>query len=201
MSREYATTFERLKERLATLSDLRSVKSLLFWDQQTYMPAGAIAGRAEQVATMSRLAHEMLVDDETKRLLDSSGEPGPSSEKGALLRRAWRDYERATKLPAELVAQTSRVTAVAEPAWVRAREQSDWSLFAPHLEKMLVLKREAAESLGYEDHPYDALLDTYEPGAKRVQLEVVFEELKAGIVPLIRAAAGWDGEDHETLLK
>jgi carboxypeptidase Taq len=201
MSREHVTAFDQLRARLATLSDLRSVKSLLFWDQQTYMPARAVAGRAEQVATMSRLAHEMLVDDETKRLLDSSGEPDASSEEGALLRRAQRDYERATKLPAELVAQISRVTAVAEPSWVKAREESDWSLFAPHLEKILFLKREAAESLGYDDHPYDALLDAYEPGAKKVRLEAVFEELKAGIVPLIRAVAGRDGEDHETLLK
>jgi carboxypeptidase Taq len=143
----------------------------------------------------------MLVDGETKRLLDSSGEPDPSSEEGALLRRALRDYERATKLPAELVAQISRVTAVAEAAWVRARKESDWQLFAPHLEKILLLKREAAETLGYEDHPYDALLDAYEPGAKKARLEEIFEELKGGIVPLIRAADGWEGEDYEVLLK
>jgi carboxypeptidase Taq len=201
MNKEKKTAFEQLEDRLATLSDLRSVKSLLFWDQQTYMPAGAVAGRAEHVATMSRLAHEMLVDGETKRLLDSSGEPDPSSEEGALLRRALRDYERATKLPAELVAQISRVTAVAEAAWVRARKESDWQLFAPHLEKILLLKREAAEALGYEDHPYDALLDAYEPGAKKARLEEIFEELKGGIVPLIRAADGWESEDYEVLLK
>jgi carboxypeptidase Taq len=186
MARE-ETTYERLKDRLAMISDLRSTKSLLFWDQQTYMPGGGVAGRAEQAATMSRLAHEMLTDDETKSLLDASGEPDPSSEEGALIRRALRDYERATRLPAELVAETSRVTALAEPAWVRARKESDWSLFAPHLEKVLTLKREAAEALGYEDHPYDALLDAYEPGAKKARLEVMFEELKEGVLPLIRA--------------
>src|SRR5919199_1472715 len=151
MSKENESGFERLKDRWATLSDLRSVNSLLFWDQQTYMPADAVVGRAEQVATMSRLAHEMLVDDETKRLLDSSGEHNPSSEEGALLRRARRDYERATKLPAELVEETVRATALAEPAWVRAREESDWSVFAPHLEKIVTLKKRAAEALGYED--------------------------------------------------
>ena len=100
MARE-ETTYERLKDRLAMISDLRSTKSLLFWDQQTYMPKEGVAGRAEQVATLSRLAHEMLTDDETKRLLDASGEPDPSSEEGALIRRALRDYERAMKLPAD----------------------------------------------------------------------------------------------------
>src|ERR687890_299467 len=187
MARDRGSAYELLKNRLATMSDLRSTKSLLFWDQQTYMPGGGVAGRAEQVATLSRLAHEMLTDDETKSLLDASGEPDPSSEEGALLRRALRDYERATKLPAELVAETSRATALAEPDWVRAREESDWPLFAPHLERILDLKREAAEALGYEDHPYDALLDAYEPGAEKARLEVMFKELKEGILPLIRA--------------
>ena len=197
MARERDSVYELLKNRLATISDLRSAKSLLFWDQQTYMPGGGVAGRAEQMATLSRLAHEMLTDDETKGLLDASGEPDPSSEEGALLRRALRDYERATKLPAELVAETSRATALAEPDWVRAREESDWPLFAPHLERILDLKREAAEALGYEDHPYDALLDAYEPGAEKARLEIMFQELKEGVLPLIRAVvAKGDGKDR-----
>ena len=184
---EQKTAYERLKERLAKISDLRSTKSLLFWDQQTYMPGGGVAGRAEQMATLSRLSHEMLADGETARLLDAAGEPHPSSEEGALLRRARRDYDRATRLPAELVAEISRVTSMAEPAWVKAREESDWYLFAPHLEKVLSLERESVEYLGYEDHPYDALLDTYEPGAKTARLASMFEELKKGVVPLISA--------------
>src|SRR5215210_377775 len=118
MTGEQESAFEQLKDRLATIKDLGSVKSLLFWDQQTYMPGGGIACRAEQMATLSGLFHEMLGAGETKRLLYSAGDPGPSSEKGALIRRARRDYERAAKLPAELVAQTSRVTALAESAWV-----------------------------------------------------------------------------------
>ncbi|HEY6752786.1 MAG TPA: carboxypeptidase M32 [Rubrobacteraceae bacterium] len=202
MARERDSVYELLKNRLATMSDLRSTRSLLFWDQQTYMPGGGVAGRAEQVATLSRLAHEMLTDDETKSLLDASGEPDPSSEEGALLRRALRDYERATKLPAELVAETSRATALAETAWVRAREEADWPLFAPHLEKILALKREAAEALGYEDHPYDTLLDAYEPGAEKARLEVMFKELKEGVLPLIRAVvAKGDGKDRAAPLK
>ena len=187
MNNAQETAYEQLKDRLATISDLRSAKSLLFWDHQTYMPRGSVASRAEQVATLSRLAHEMLTDGETDRLLTASGGPDPSSEEGALIRRARRDYERATRLPAELVAETSRVTSLAEPAWVRAREESDWSLFAPHLEEVLALKREAAESLGYDDHPYDALLDAYEPGAQKARLEARFEELKETSLTLVEA--------------
>ena|SRR5215212_8060785 len=111
------------------------------------MPRGAVAGRAEQVATLSRISHEMLTDPKTQMLLDSAGEPDASSEEGALIRRALRDYERTAKVPADLVARTlvartSRVTALAEAAWERARKESDWSLFAPHLAEVISLKRE-----------------------------------------------------------
>jgi carboxypeptidase Taq len=192
------TPYEQLKDRLATISDLGSVRTLLFWDRQTYMPTGAVSGRAEQAATLSRISHEMLTDPKTEMFLDSAGEPDPSSEEGALIRRARRDYELAAKMPADLVARTSRASALAEPAWVRARKESDWSLFAPHLAEVASLKREAAEFLGYEDHPYEALVNAYEPGAKKAQLEAMFEELKTGIVPLIRSVAeqSREGEDR-----
>ena len=185
---------------MAQISDVSSANGLLMWDRQTYMPKGGVAGRAEQSATLSRIAHEMLVDAETGRLLEALDQPDPSSEDGALVRRARREYEKATRLPGELVAEISRTTALAEPAWVEARERSDWSLFAPHLETILPLQREAAEHLGYEDHLYDALLDGYEPGAKKARLEKMFEELKTELVPLIRSISERDGEDREAPL-
>jgi carboxypeptidase Taq len=200
MTKERESTYERLKDRLATISDLCSANGLLFWDRQTYMPEGGVAGRAEQMATLSRLAHEMFTDAEMSRLLDSSGEPDPSSEKGALLRRIRRDHERATRLPAKLVAEIARTTTFAESAWVKAREESDWSLFAPHLQKIVRLQREITEHLGYEGHPYDALLDGYEPGARTAQLETMFEELKGDIVPIVRAVAERAYEEDRTAL-
>ena len=200
MTETHEENLRQLKERLAQISDVSSANGLLMWDRQTYMPKGGVAGRAEQTATLSRIAHEMLVDVETGRLLEALDQPDPSSEDGALVRRARREYEKATRLPGELVAEISRATALAEPAWVEARERSDWSLFAPHLETILPLQREAAEHLGYEDHLYDALLDGYEPGAKKARLEKMFEELKTELVPLIRSISERDGEDREAPL-
>jgi len=200
MTETHEENLRQLKERLAQISDVSSANGLLMWDRQTYMPKGGVAGRAEQSATLSRIAHEMLVDAETGRLLEALDQPDPSSEDGALVRRARREYEKATRLPGELVAEISRTTALAEPAWVEARERSDWSLFAPHLETILPLQREAAEHLGYEDHLYDALLDGYEPGAKKARLEKMFEELKTELVPLIRSISERDGEDREAPL-
>jgi carboxypeptidase Taq len=175
-----------LKDRLATISDVNAARKALSWDRQTYMPEGGVAARAEQLATLSRLAHEMLVSEETGALLlGALEEPEPSSEGSDLVRLARREYERATKLPKRLVEELARATALAQPAWERARARSDWATFEPHLQKILPLQRETAECLGYEDHPYDALLDLYEPGAKKARLQEIFDELKAELVPLI----------------
>lgn len=186
MTSKISDPLQLLKDRLATISDLGGASSVLGWDQQTYMPGGGVESRAEQLATLSRLAHEMLASDETGELLDSLEVPEPGTEDAAAVRLIRREYERATKLPSHLVAEMSRARAIAEPAWVRARAGSDWSAFAPHLERMIPLQRESAGHLGYEDHPYDALLDLYEPGARKARLETMFEELKSALVPMIR---------------
>jgi carboxypeptidase Taq len=123
-----------LKERLATISDVNTARNVLHWDRQTYMPEGGVAGRAEQVATLSRLVHEMLVSRETAELMAALEEPEPGSEDFALVRLARREYERTAKLPNRLVEELARATALAQPAWEQARARSDWVSFEPHLE-------------------------------------------------------------------
>src|SRR5215203_4188369 len=179
-------TLELLRDRLATVSDLNSAAALLHWDQETYMPPGGVPLRAEQLSTMRRLAHEMLVSEETRRLLGPAEPPDPDTEEHALLRLARRDHDRAARLPARLVAELSRARSLAQPVWARARAESDWDAFAPQLERILVLVRESAEHLGYEEHPYDALLDLYEPGTKTSLLRKMFDGLKVDLVPMIQ---------------
>jgi carboxypeptidase Taq len=189
-----------LKERLATISDLRSAGSVLAWDRQTYMPEGGIQGRAEQLASLARVSHEMLVSPETAELLERAGEREAGSDEAALLRLARREHDRARKLPARLVAEASRATALAEPAWIEARERSDWSIFAPHLERVLALKQEEAGHLDGE-HPYDAMLDRYDPGASTRRLALMFDELRAGIVPLAHEVSARLAEDRDAPLR
>ncbi|MBA2441881.1 MAG: carboxypeptidase M32, partial [Rubrobacter sp.] len=159
-------------------------------------------GRAEQLSTLSRLAHGITVEDETRRLLEAAEEhldgEDPDSDDRAIVRLARRGYDQSTKLPSRLVAELSRETALAEPAWAAARAESDWSRFAPHLERILALQRESAEHLGYEEHPYNALTDLYERGATRSGLAAMFESLKAGVVPLLRQIVeSSGGEDRK----
>ena len=190
----------QLRIRLATIGDLRSAASVLAWDRQTYMPEGGVRGRAEQLASLARVGHEMLISSETGRLLEKAGEREPGSDDAAFLRLARRQHDRAIRLPVRLVAETSRVTALAEQAWISARETSDWSLFAPYLEEVLALKREEAGHLDGE-HPYDAMLDRYDPGASTKRLRIMFDELKTGIVPLVRAVSATLDEDRAAPLR
>lgn len=183
-------SLDRLKALLATLSDLHSTLSLLQWDQQTCLPEAAAGGRAEQLATLSRLAHERATDPGLGRRLEEL-EPSldPGTDDGALVRVALRDFRRATRLPADLVEATARATALAEPAWAAAREASDWGRFAPHLERVVELSRRTADAYGYEEHPLDALLDLHEPGMTRARLAELFHGLREELVPLVRAVA------------
>jgi carboxypeptidase Taq len=186
-----------LRDRLATISDVNAARKTLNWDRQTYLPEGGVASRAEQLATLSRLVHEMLVSEETRDLLlDALEQAEPGSAGADLLRLARREYERAVKLPNRLVEELARATTLAQPAWERGRARSDWVSFEPHLQKILPLQREIAECLGYEDHPYDALLDLYEPGARMTRLQEMFEELKAGLVPLIHEISALSDRDR-----
>lgn len=189
-----------LREHLATISDLRAAGGVLSWDRQTYMPPGGVEARAGQIATLSRLAHELLASPKTERLIEAAGEPEPDSDTEALVRIARRDHERAVKLPTRLVEESSRVSALSEPAWKQARETSDWNSLIPHMERVLELRREVAARLS-NGHPYDALLDLYEPGTTSSRLQTMFDEIKTATLPLVRNIASLPDNERDAPLR
>jgi carboxypeptidase Taq len=179
----------KLKEILGEVSDLNRASAVLMWDQETYMPAGGIQSRAEQISALRRLGHLKFTTDEVGRLLDEAdkhvaGKPYDSDE-ASLVRVTRRDYDHARKLPPDLVTEIARASSTARPVWQKARQNSDFSMFAPYLEKNVELNRLVADALGYDEHPYDALLDRTEPGLTTAQLEAIFVDLKRAIVPLV----------------
>jgi carboxypeptidase Taq len=180
---------QRLKDILGEVSDLNRAAAVLAWDQETYMPPGGVASRADQLTTLGRLAHSHFVADEVGGLLDAlDGELGElpfDSDEVSLVRVTRRDYDHARKLPSALVAEIARAGSMARPVWQKARQAADFKSFAPYLEKNVELNRRVADALGYEKRPYDALLDRTEPGLTTEQLEGIFAELKAAIVPLV----------------
>jgi carboxypeptidase Taq len=184
---------EELKTRLGEIKDLTYAAAVLSWDLQTYMPPGATEARAAQLTTLRKLAHERLVSDEVGRLLEElaaeTADLDPESYEASLVRVARRERDLYVKLPTDLVARLSRAQALGRNAWEKARASSDFAIFLPHLEELIDLAKETADALGYEERMYDALLDRFEPEMKTTQVEALFAELKAGLVPLVAAIA------------
>lgn len=178
-----------LRRRVAEIVDLGQVASVLGWDQETMMPPKGAQFRATQNATLSGIIHERFVDPRVGELLTALEQPGPQKESSeldrAFLRVIRRDYDRATKLPESLVKDLAMATTEGVETWHRARSESRWETFAPILRKIVDLKRQEAACVGFKDHPYDALLDEYEPGATCAQLTPLFSDLRKETVALL----------------
>jgi len=184
--------FDALRLRMAELNDLQHAGGLLAWDQKTKMPPAGSETRAEQLATIGRIAHERFADPEVGRLLDelrSYEESLPrDSFEASLIRVTRRDWEKATRVPPSLTAEMRRSGALGFRAWADAREASDFSLLAPHLETNLELKRRYVACFPPTAEKYDILLDDYEPEMKTAEVRAVFDELKVALIPLVRDA-------------
>ena len=156
------------------------------------MPPGGAGVRAEQLATLERLAHEALTSDEIGRLLDELAPHEEAleydSDEASLIRLVRRDWEKARRVPAELRAEMTRAASLAMPVWVKARQESDFSQFLPALRTNFELRRRYVECFDDYDEPYDVLLDDFEPGMKTAEVRAVFDRLKEEQVPLVAAA-------------
>lgn len=152
------------------------------------MPEGGAEARASQLSTISKLAHEMMIADETGRLIEAAEqEVQADSLEADIVKVTKRDFEKATKLPAKFVAEFAATTALAHGIWVKARTNNDYAAFLPTLEKIYDLCRQQADYLGYEENLYDALLDLFEPGAKSAYVAQVFSDLREDLVPFATA--------------
>ncbi len=182
---------EQLRQLLGVVADLHGAAGVLSWDQQTYMPPGGAEGRAMQLSTLSRLAHERFVSEEIGEALTAAESEAsgldPDSDEARLVWRTRRDYDKALKVPPEWVGEFSRVTALAHQVWEKAREEADFSQFQPHLEKVVALRRDYVDFFAPYDHVYDPLLDDFEPGMKTAEVKAVFDELRPQQVELVRA--------------
>jgi len=191
---------KELRERLGEIHDLRRAGWLLSWDQMTMMPPKGTEGRAHQMATLDKFAHERFVSEEIGQLLDglSDHEAGldPESADAALIRVTRRDWEKARKVPPELRGEMTRAEVLGVPAWAEARKDSDFEAFLPHLEHHIELKRRYIEC--YADSgrsAYDILLDDYQEGARTEDVTRVFDRLKEVVIPLIREVASAEPVD------
>ena len=182
--------YQKLRARFREVALIRSTNATLGWDQETYLPAAGADWRADQLAWLSGQQHRLAtaVDVGVWLAECEDSDISPDSPEGTNVRGWRRDYDLATKLPAEFVEELSRTTAQATHVWAEARKRSDFAHYLPMLEKLVRLVKEKADRLGWEACRYDALLEEYEPGARTADLTVLFDRLGPEVSALVGPA-------------
>ncbi len=193
MSNNVAQLYAEYVELMQKAADLNNAAAVLEWDHEVYMPPKGAAFRGRQLATLASQAHEILTGKQFEAVLTAlAGKDGLSETEQANVRISLQDFDKNRKLPSSFVAALSHQTTDCYNAWIEARQKSDYSIYQPHLAKMIALKQQQAELYGYANHPYDSLLDDYEKGANTVMLDAVFTKIKTLLPPVlakIKAAA------------
>ncbi len=183
------TAYEALAAHIAEYNDLLNILNTLKWDMRTKMPAGGSRTRGAQLETLTKLAKNMFVSERTARLLDAAENESAKLELDTYQARALQQtrqyYEIQKRIPAELVGRIAALSPESETVWAQAKDQNDFATFKPYLKQMLAFNIELAEAIGYDEHPFDALVFQFEPGMTAAKLKLLFGELKAGILPLL----------------
>ncbi|MDQ3985565.1 MAG: carboxypeptidase M32 [Actinomycetota bacterium] len=193
--------WSRLVPRLVELKDLSSAISLLNWDHAVMMPPNGAGPRARALATLESIGHDRLTDPEIGRLLEElEGAEDLDEDQRASVRVLKRDYEKATKVPRDLVKALAEAQGKGYQAWTQAKPADDFSIFEPHLRRVVELKREEADALGWEEERYDALLDQFEPGMTAAEVRESFAKLVEGLEPLIDSVLGKAGHRPDWLV-
>lgn len=173
--------------RLSKLADIAYTGAVLNWDMETYMPPKSAERRSQQLATLSGLAHEHFTSEETGVLLEKlSTDESLDERQKANVKHTLKQYRKAKKYTTAFVEEMSRTISETFNAWQEAKQKNDFSIYAPKLEKLIALKKKECELIGYETHPYDAMLDEYEPGLKTADVDKLFNDVRSELVPFVK---------------
>ena len=176
---------EDFMTRVNDLYRFEAIQGHLGWDQETIMPAKGAKSRGEILAWLASQRHSRLIDEKMGSLIKELELSEHDDYFAANLKEMRRKYDEAVKLPTEFVSEFTRVRSEALLAWQKARSESDFSQFAPHLQKLIDLTHQKIEYLGCEHTPYDVLLDEYEVGMTVMDYDPLFSGLKERLVPLL----------------
>ncbi|MCA9270205.1 MAG: carboxypeptidase M32, partial [Planctomycetales bacterium] len=204
MADSAATTFDKLCAYARETALFDSINGLLGWDERTKMPPAAGEYRAAQMTHVAGIVHRRNTDPVLggwlEELAASPLADDPHSDAGATIRVMRRDYEKRRKVPATLVEEITRCSILGQQKWVEARKANDFASFAPLLARIIQLRRQEADAVGYEATPYDALLDDYEPGETTANVARTLEELRQALVPLVAAIVDSGRRPNRALL-
>jgi carboxypeptidase Taq len=184
--------YQQLEQEFRRLHAFRGAASLLRWDAAVMMPRGSADVRGEQLAVLESECHALLTSPKVSRLIERSQASEAQLEDWQLanLREMRRERDHAIATPLSLVTRLARATAVAEVRWLEAKQESNFALFAPHLEEVVALTRDKAQvlsqALGLA--PYDSLIDEFSPGFLSAEIDQLFRVVSRRLPNLIREA-------------
>ncbi len=187
----YQETYTNYTKHLQKIADVDHAISVLNWDQEVYLPQKSGGLRAQQIATLSGIMHELKVAPQLGEWLTKldSANGSLNSEQHRNVAESLKEYKKKQGYSKDFVIALANATAKAFQAWRKAKESNDFSIYQEPLSAMVQLKREEAEIIGYSEHPYDALLDEYEPGEKTSNLSVLFADVRAQLVDFVKEIA------------
>jgi carboxypeptidase Taq len=181
--------YKQFSEYIARVNDVLNTMNILNWDARTQMPSGGNVARGHQLATLSGIAQEKLIADELQKLLELAERETSSLPEDGIERRSLIAVREASDLfrrtPERLTRDLTQLASEAQQLWGQARAQNNFAMFGPALERMVALQRELAEVIGYTEHPYDALVNRYEPGMTLSSLNALFAQIKSRSLPLL----------------
>lgn len=188
MKAPLARSIDTLKQRLREYTQLNATLAILQWDQEVHMPEEGADERARLLGYLSTLAHEKLLHLNDGNILTSlqQAEKNLDKKTATIVRETWRSYRLGKKLSSAFIQELTEVCSRAQHAWAEARQREHFKSFLPHLKKIIALKRQEAKLLGYKHSPYDALIETYEPGMTTKELDPIFDELRKSLPSLLK---------------
>ena len=191
-----------LKEYLKKIEYLNSTISLLHWDSMVNMPKEAMEYRSEMIGYLAGESYKLTTSEKMKAFIDSfTGMEDLDLITKAMLENITKEYQKATKIPEAEFVQYEIDKALSQSAWEEGKKKKDFSIFKPHLAKMIAANKKFSEYWGFVDNKYDGLLDIYEPGMTTERLDLVFGELREALVDLLRNIQNSDRKTDDAILK
>ena len=187
-------------DRMQKIADVKYSAALLQWDQETYLPEKGAAFRGRQLATLTEIAHEWFVDPSLGQLLeDLNGRGDLEASQHRNVELSLEDFNKQKKFSPAFIRRLSEASSRSFHSWLQARSANSFALFKDDLQQLVALKKEEADLAGYQDHPYNALLDQYEKGATTTLLDSVFAAIRTPLDDLLRRIAGRPQVDNSFL--
>jgi len=192
--------YEKYRAKMRLIADVKNANALLQWDQETYLPIKGAGFRGQQISTLSEISHRMFSEEDLGAILQELlSKEDLSAEQKQNVERTYDDYLKNKKYSSEFVRKLSEQINKAFHSWIESRKKNSFSVYEKDLDALLQLKRQEAEILGYQGHPYNALLDEFEKGATIELLDKTFNNLLPALKNLLDKILKWPQVDNSFL--